>query len=96
MSFNNLSKYKRENVELQLSKCEDVTFINVIIVGKEVLKVEAETYSFKAKDDTSSTNCFRNIANKENCLRKIDEMSILFYDEKQRQTSTLKKNRSNA
>lgn len=94
MSFNNLSKYKRENVELQLSKCEDVTFINVIIVGKEVLKVEAETYSFKTKDDTnvaSSTNCFRSIANKENCLRKIDEMNILFYDEKQRQTSTLKK-----
>lgn len=81
MIFNSKNQYEKENIEIQLQKVENITFLNVISVGTEVLKIEAETYTI-AGEEEGLCQKFEN---------KVDTLNIICHDEKKRRASTLKK-----
>lgn len=75
----NMHFYDKKNIELQMQKSEDITFINVTILNKtEILKIEVETYEI-------------NTDNNSGIGKKMDSLSIICYDEKRRRPATLEK-----
>ena len=83
------AKYETKNVENMISAARNITFLNTFCVGREILRIEVETYyienNIDKNDIINSTGKF--IAKSAPC----DRLNIICKDKRKRRPETLKK-----
>ena len=83
------AKYETKNVENMIRGSRNITFLNIFSVGKEILRIEAETYYVEdVLENGDVINIIgKFIANSDPCAK----LNIVCKDERKRRPETLRK-----